>query len=120
MPREAANERDSEDDAGGGRQEVLMREAQHLHEIGHRAFAAVVLPVGVGDKADRRVEGEVRGHRRLFGGIEWQFCLNAHQHIKNEKAADVEQQHGDRIADRVLLLALVDAGNFVDRPLDRP
>ena len=55
--REAADQRDGEHDAGRRRQEVLVRQAEHLHEIGHRAFAAVVLPVGVGDEAHRRVEG---------------------------------------------------------------
>jgi hypothetical protein len=91
VPREATDERDSKDDASGGRQIVLMRQAQHLHEIGHRAFAAVVLPVGVGDEAHRRVEGEVRCDGRLFGWIERQNSLHAHQHIENEKGADVEQ-----------------------------
>ena len=55
--REAADERDRQHDAGGGGEEVLVRQAQHLHEVGQRAFAAVVLPVGVGDEAHRRVEG---------------------------------------------------------------
>jgi len=40
-----------ERDAGRRRQEVLVRQPQHLHEIGQRAFAAIVLPVGVGDEA---------------------------------------------------------------------
>jgi hypothetical protein len=53
---EAADQRDSKHDTGRRRQEVLMRQAEHLHEVGHRAFAAVVLPVGVGDEAHRRVE----------------------------------------------------------------
>jgi hypothetical protein len=30
-----------------------MGEAEHLHEVGHGAFAAVVLPVGVGDERVR-------------------------------------------------------------------
>jgi len=42
--REAADQRDREHDTGRRRQEVLVREAEHLHQIGHRAFAAVVLP----------------------------------------------------------------------------
>jgi hypothetical protein len=56
MPRETADEREREHDAGRGGQIILVRQAEHLHEVGHRAFAAVVLPVGVGDEADRRVE----------------------------------------------------------------
>ena len=120
MPGEAADQRDREHDAGRRRQVVLMREAEHLHEVGHRAFAAVVLPVGVGDEADRRVERQILGDRRLSGRIERQNTLHAHQHIKDEKAADMEQQHADRIGHRVLLVPLVDAGDLVDRDLDRP
>ena len=56
MPSKAANQRDCQDDAGRRRQIVLMGQAEHLHEVRHRAFAAVVLPVGVGDKADRCIE----------------------------------------------------------------
>ena len=74
--REAADQRDREHDAGRRRQEVLVRQAEHLHEIGHRAFAAVVLPVGVGDEADRRVEGEVRRDGRLSGRIERQHACS--------------------------------------------
>ena len=120
MPREAADQRDREHDAGRRRQIVLMRQTEHLHEVGHRAFAAVVLPVGVGDEADRGIERQIRRDGGLLGRIERQTRLHAHQHVKNEKAADVEQQHGDRIGDRVLLIALVDAGDLVDRELDRP
>jgi hypothetical protein len=40
-----------------------MGEAEHLHEVGHGAFAAVVLPVGVGDEADRGIEAKVRRDR---------------------------------------------------------
>ena len=70
--REAADQRDGERDAGRRREEVLDRQAEHLHEIGHRGFAAVVLPVGVGDEADRGVEGEIRRDRGLLGRIERQ------------------------------------------------
>ena len=61
---EAADQRHRDGDAGRGRDEVLHRQAGHLHEIGHRAFAAVVLPVGVGDEADGGVEGELRAEPR--------------------------------------------------------
>ena len=38
-----------------------MREAEHLREVRHRALAAVVLPVGVGDEADRGIEADRSG-----------------------------------------------------------
>ena len=115
----AADQRDGQHDAGGGGQEVLVRQAQHLHEIGHRAFAAVVLPVGVGDEAHRRVEGEVGRHRRLIGRIERQHALQAQQRVEDEEAADVEEQHGDRVGEPMLLALLVDAADAVERGLDR-
>ena len=115
--REAADQRDREHDAGRRRQEVLVRQAEHLREVRHRAFAAVVLPVGVGDEADRRVERQVRRHRRLLGRIERQHALQAQQRIENEKAADVEQQHGDRIGQPMLLALLVDAAELVQSTL---
>ena len=118
--RKAADQRDRQHDAGRRRQEVLVRQAEHLHEIGHRAFAAVVLPVGVGDEADRRVEREVGRHRRLLGRIERQHGLQAHQRIEDEKAADVEEQHGDRVGQPMLLALLVDAADPVERRFDRP
>ena len=117
--REAADQRDGEHDAGRRRQEVLVRQAEHLHEIGQRAFAAVVLPVGVGDEADGRIEGQIRRDRRLLGRIERQQRLEAHQRVEDEKAADVEEQHGDRIGQPMLLALLVDAADPVERDLDR-
>ena len=63
-PGEAADQRDRERDAGRRREEVLNGEAEHLHEIAHRALAAIVLPVGVGDEADGGVEAEIFGHGR--------------------------------------------------------
>ena len=118
--REAADQRERQHDAGRRRQEVLMREAEHLREVRHRALAAVVLPVGVGDEAHRRVEGEIGRHRRLFGRIERQHRLQAHQNVEDEKAADVEQQHADHVHEPVLLALLVDAAGPVDRGFDRP
>ena len=117
--REAADQRHGDRDAGRGREEVLVRQAQHLREIGHRAFAAVVLPVGVGDEADRGVEGEVRRNRGLPCRVERQHRLQPHQRIEEEEAADVEQQHGDGIGQPVLLALLVDAGDPVEPGFDR-
>ena len=98
-----------------------MRQAEHLHEIGHRAFAAVVLPVGIGDEAHRGVERQVLGDRRLSGRIEAaSTACSAHQHVENEKAADVKQQHADRVGQPILLALLVDAGDAVEHDLDRP
>jgi hypothetical protein len=68
----AADQRHRQRDAGRRRQEILVGEAEHLHQIGHRAFAAVVLPVGVGDETDRGVEGQILRDGGLFRRIERQ------------------------------------------------
>ena len=97
-----------------------MRQPEHLHEIGHRAFAAVVLPVGVGDEADRGVEGEIFGNCRLARRVERKYGLQAHHRIKDDEAADVKEQHGERIGDPMLFALFVDPADPVDRDLDRP
>ena len=115
----AADQRDGEHDPGRGRQEVLVRQAEHLHEVGHRAFAAVVLPVGVGDEAHRRIEGEILRDRGLLRRIERQQRLQAHQPIEDEKTADMEEQHGDRVGEPMLLALRVDARRPSRAPLNR-
>ena len=74
-PREAADQRDGERDAGGGGDEVVHRQPGHLREIAHRRLGHVRLPVGVGDEADRGVEGEVRRDRALALRVERQHVL---------------------------------------------
>ena len=54
--REATHQRHREGDAGGGAREVLHRQPGHLRQIAQGLLAAVGLPVGVGDEADRGVE----------------------------------------------------------------
>jgi hypothetical protein len=41
-------------------------EAGHLRKMAHRRLAGIGLPIGVGDEADRRVEGEI-----------WSYCVSA-------------------------------------------
>ncbi|MET4767190.1 hypothetical protein ABH973_000526 [Bradyrhizobium ottawaense] len=96
-----------------------MRQGEHLDEIGQRALAAVVLPVGVGDEGDRGVEGKILSDRALSGRIEGQHGLKPHHAVDDEEAADMEQQHGDRVGQPMLLALLVDAGDPVYAGLDR-
>ena len=116
---ETANQRQCQRNAGCRRQIVLVGQAEHLHEIRHRPLAAVVLPVGISDEADRRIKRQIGSDSRLVRRIERQPLLHAHQHIKNQKPADVKQQHANRIGHRMLFLALVNAADLVDGDLDR-
>ena len=78
-----------------------------------QTLAAVVLPVGVGDEGDRRVEGEIFGDGRLAGRIERQNPLQTHQGVDDGDAANMEQQHGDRVGHPMLLAFGVDAADPV-------
>ncbi len=83
-------------------------------------FAAVVLPVRVGDEADRGVEGEIRRHRRLLGRVERQAGLETQQSVQNCKTTDVEQQHADRVGQPALFAFLIDTRRAIERQFNRP
>ncbi|MND30249.1 hypothetical protein D3C80_207780 [compost metagenome] len=97
-------------DAGRGRQEILDSQPRHLGQIRHGGFAAIVLPVGVGDEADGAVEGEFRPDRGHAGRVERQHILQAEQAIENQHAEEIEHQHGEGVSRPVLLLTLAGAG----------
>ena len=59
LPGEGAGQGEDHGDAGGGGEEILHRQADHLAEITHGAFAGVSLPVGIADKADRGIERQI-------------------------------------------------------------
>ena len=71
MPRKAADQCHRKHDAGRRREKVLMRQTEHLHEVGHRAFTTVILPVGIGDETHRRVERQILGNCRLSGRMSY-------------------------------------------------
>jgi hypothetical protein len=75
---EPAYQGDRHRHADGGRDEVLHRQAGHLHQMALRRFAGVGLPVGIGNEADRGVPRQRRGH---FGGriVQMQRQLVLHQ-----------------------------------------
>src|SRR5262245_30829187 len=44
--------------------------------------------------------------------------LEAHERVENEEPADVEEQHGDRIGEPILLAPLIDTASAVEHPFD--
>ena len=52
--------------------------------------------------------------------IERQQALQAQQGIEDEETADMEEQHGDRVGEPILLALLVDAAEPIEAALDRP
>ncbi len=119
-PHKAADQRQCQSDAGRRRDEIVHRQPSHLHQIAHRGFRHVGLPVGVGDEADRGVEGEALLDPGLALRIERQIPLQPLQRVERHEADDAEQQHRHCIGQPVLLLVLVDAAAPIDRALDRP
>ena len=115
---ETADQGDDDDDAGGGGEEVLHRQAQHLGQVAHGRFAAIALPVGVGDEADGGVEGRIRadvGHRLR---IERQPELQPLQGIDRQHTEDVEQQDGQGVFQPAHFLVLADAAQAIEHGLD--
>ena len=98
MPCKPAHQRNDDDQARGGGQKVLHRQRQHLREVAHGALAAVALPIGVGDKADGRVEGRVRRHGSHALRVERQHGLPTLQRIHGQHAQAVEHQQAQRVA----------------------
>jgi hypothetical protein len=55
----------------------------------------------------------------LSGRVERQAGLQPHQHIKQDKTAGIEQQHGNRIGQPVLFTRLLDPTDAVEDGFDR-
>ena len=53
-------------------------------------------------------------------GLNGSTRLQPHQRIEDEEAADMEEQHGDRVGQPMLLALLVDAADAVENRLNRP
>ena len=112
-------ERDRDGDADGGRDEVLHREPGHLGEVAHRRLAGVVLPVRVGDEADRGVERERRRDGCDVGRVERQRALDALEHVEAEHRDDAEREQRERVDVHRCSRSGVDAASAVDDALDR-
>ncbi len=95
-------------------------EPGHLGQIAHRGLGRVGLPIGVGDEAHRRIEGEIGRDRIEMLRIEGKDRLQALQGVKGEEARQTEGEHGEAVALPVLLLIFLDAAQRIDCPLEGP
>ena len=84
-----------------------------------RVDGRVVLPIGIGGKADRRVESEVGRHPWHAHRVEWQPALQPQQRVEQHETRRIEHEHGERVGGPVLLACLVDAGRAVKPCLQR-
>ena len=94
-------------------------EAEHLGQMTHRRLAAIVLPIGVGDEAHRRVKCEVRRHRVEAARVQREKALQPLQGVEREESGDGKDDHCDRIGEPVLLARRVNPGQAVKAALDR-
>src|ERR1700722_21037380 len=96
----------------------MHRHAGHLHEIAERGFSGIVLPVGVGSKADGGIERQVWRRRSRAGGgvggaeshrIKWEHALEPLQQIKDKKAEDAEGEQASGVLRPALVGVFFDA-----------
>ena len=104
--------------ADRGRHEVLHREPGHLDEVAHRRLARVGLPVGVGDEADRGVEGHLRDDVGQAVG-QRQPRLHPLEQVQREHRDEAEGQQARRVDVPALLPLRVHPQEPVDQALDR-
>ncbi len=104
------------------RGKLCTGEPSHLAEVAHGQLARIGLPVSVGDKAHRGIEGEVRGRkpRQPPAGLTGSRSWNREDQEQRHEAGDREGQHRERIGDPALFLFRIDAGNAVEQALHRP
>ena len=99
--------------------EVLHAQANHLAEIAHLRFAAIRLPVGIGDETHGGVERQRPLQPRQLLRVERQTAL---QHQDGEQRQQTDQGEGQQrqaVGFPVLLAVAIDTGNPVAQPLDR-
>ncbi|MNQ90873.1 hypothetical protein D3C85_1062280 [compost metagenome] len=116
---EGAGQRGGDGRAGGRRDEVLHRQADHLGEGRNRRLAAIALPVGVGDEADGGVEGQVRADAVKPLRVHRQNALEPQHGVQQDEARQIEGQQGAGVTQPALAAARIDPGGAIEEALDR-
>src|SRR3546814_12509126 len=97
---------------------MMDSQPQYLRQGRHRRLARIPLAVGVGDEADRGVEGAVGADPRKTPLIAGQHPLQSQDRIGEERQREVEEQHVQRVAAPALFRARIDSGEAVKAALD--
>ena len=71
----------------------IGNDRRHLAEVRQRRLAAVGLPIGVGDEADRRVERQHRLHPWELQRVEGQMILKHEDQVDQHRHQQVRHQH---------------------------
>ena len=82
-------------DAGGGGEEVLHRQPGHLAKTTHGGFTGIGLPVGVADKAHRRIQRQVPRQAGQMLRVERQRALERQQREQRRQSQRVKQQDSE-------------------------
>jgi hypothetical protein len=80
-------------EASRRRGELREDDGEHLTEVRQRVFTAVVLPVGVGDEADRGVESQPWTYAGDAIRIQRQQLLDFQDHEQDGEHREVRDQH---------------------------
>jgi len=88
----------------GGGNKIMKRQSHHLRKVGHRGFAAIALPVGIGGKTGRRVEGQIGAERAKPLWVQRQQVLNPENDIREKQANKTEHKQRNGILLPVLFL----------------
>ena len=95
--------------AVGSIEEVVRGETRHLSEMAHGGLASIGLPIGIGDEADRRVEGEVGRYGVSAFRIEWKESLKSLKQVEGDKTCGRKDNHRRGVTKPILLFLRVDA-----------
>jgi len=111
---------DQHGQAGGGADKILHGQPGHLAEVAQAGFTAVALPVGVGDKTHRGIEGLCPLLPRQLLGVEWQVLLQQQNGEQQHKARQVEGQQGQGVLLPALFAARINSGDAIADLFDGP
>lgn len=111
----ATDQRDGQRNTGRGTDKIVHGQAGHLHQVRHGGFRHIGLPVCIGHKTDRGVEGQVRRYRIKSLRVKREHRLQPLQPVQHHEAGQTEGEHRDRIGDPVLFLGLAHTAQTVQR-----
>ena len=119
LAADAATQRNQYREAGGGADEVLHGEADHLAQVAQRCFAAVGLPVGVGHETDGGVERQRPLLARQVLRVQRQVVLEQQDREQQQETREVEGEQGQGVLLPALFGLRIDAGQTITTAFDR-
>ena len=116
---DTAAERDGNRHSHGRAGEGLDTQSGRHADVAQRGLSGVVLPAGVGDEADRRIEREQRRHSFMAPRL-WKVGLANQKRQEAEHTDRGECQHRRQVPNPALLTIGIHPGNSVDESFNLP